>query len=384
MKHLGDITKIDGHNVPLVDVICGGSPCQDLSVAGKRAGLAGQRSGLFMDQIRIIKEMRDESRQRLCGRGADVDLRLLQPRFMVWENVPGAFSSNGGEDFRAVLEETARVVCEDAVIPRPSGRWSTSGCIMGDGWSIAWRVHDAQFWGVPQRRKRISLVADFGGESAPEILFERKGVSGNIAESAETGKEIAGAARENADPTICLQGNGIDRADTAGCNGRGWRRGGCYTLNTIDRPAVLAQSQDEQHAVVFSETASARLAQDGRGGVHSQMMSDPEGNFVLEQFAGVNGDIAGTLDANYYKGCGERQGTEREVVCVGNGQMCNITMKPIANSLDCMHEQQAIITYGLDRASFNQGKNAQYDFSVIEEQAQTLVSRGPGGVLTEQ
>ena len=226
MKHLGDITKIDGHNVPLVDVICGGSPCQDLSVAGKRAGLAGQRSGLFMDQIRIIKEMRDESRQRLCGRGADVDLRLLQPRFMVWENVPGAFSSNGGEDFRAVLEETARVVCEDAVIPRPSGRWSASGAIMGDGWSIAWRVHDAQFWGVPQRRKRISLVADFGGQSAPEILFERKGVSGDSAESAETGKEIAGAARENVDPTICLQGNGIDRADTAGCNGRGWRTGG--------------------------------------------------------------------------------------------------------------------------------------------------------------
>ena len=138
------------------------------------------------------------------------------------------------------------------------------------------------------------------------------------------------------------------------------------------------------------------------------MMSDPEGNFVLEQFAGVNGDIAGTLDANYYKGCGERQGTEREVVCVGNGQMCNITMKPIANSLDCMHEQQAIITYGvdcynqtqseevtqplisinadadhipcvygLDRASFNQGQNAQYDFSVIEEQAQTLISQSP-------
>ena len=237
MKHLGDITKLNGAEVPIVDVICGGSPCQDLSVAGKRAGLAGERSGLFMDQIRIIKEMREHDR---AIKGADVDNRLLRPRYMVWENVPGAFSSNKGEDFRAVLEETAKVVCEDAVIPRPSGgKWSPSGCIMGDGWSIAWRVHDAQFWGVPQRRKRIALVADFGGATAPEILFECKSMSGDFEEGAEKREETAGAAGEDSDQTICLQGNGIDRADTAGCNGRGWRRGGCYTLNTIDRPAVL-------------------------------------------------------------------------------------------------------------------------------------------------
>ena len=202
MKHLGDITKIDGHNVPLVDVVCGGSPCQDLSVAGKRAGLAGQRSGLFMDQIRVIKEMRDESRKRLCGGGADVDFRLLQPRFMVWENVPGAFSSNGGEDFRAVLEETARVADENTVIPKPSGKWTPSGAILGDGWSIAWRVHDAQFWGVPQRRKRIALVADFGGFSAPEILFERKSLFGDIEKSGETGQETAGTVEENPDTAI--------------------------------------------------------------------------------------------------------------------------------------------------------------------------------------
>ena len=224
MKHLGDITKLNGAEVPIVDVICGGSPCQDLSVAGKRAGLAGERSGLFMDQIRIIKEMREHDR---AIKGADVDNRLLRPRYMVWENVPGAFSSNKGEDFRAVLEETAKVVCEDAVIPRPSGgKWSPSGCIMGDGWSIAWRVHDAQFWGVPQRRKRIALVADFGGATAPEILFECKSMSGDFEEGAEKREETAGAAGDDSDQTICLQGNGIDRADTAGCNGRGWRRGG--------------------------------------------------------------------------------------------------------------------------------------------------------------
>ena len=206
MKHLGDITKIDGHNVPLVDVICGGSPCQDLSVAGKRSGLAGERSGLFMDQIRIIREMRDESARQLRLRGANDDIRLLKPRYMVWENVPGAFSSNKGEDFRCVLEETARIVCKDATIPGPEGgRWMPSGCILADGWSIAWRVHDAQFWGVPQRRKRIALVADFGGQTAPEILFERKGLSGDSEQGEETREEVARTAGESTDKAISFQ-----------------------------------------------------------------------------------------------------------------------------------------------------------------------------------
>jgi len=176
VKHYGDITLLKGQNLPPVDIITGGSPCQDLSIAGKRAGLAGERSGLFMEQIRIIKEMRDETSRRTD--------EFIRPRYMVWENVPGAFTSNGGEDFRAVLEETARIKDKDAVIPRPpKGKWTPSGCIMGDGWSIAWRVHDAQFWGVPQRRKRIALIADFGGATAPEILFERKGMSRDIEES---------------------------------------------------------------------------------------------------------------------------------------------------------------------------------------------------------
>ena len=143
-------------------------------LAGKRAGLAGERSGLFMEQIRIVKEMREHDKAN--GRADE----FIRPRWMVWENVPGALSSNGGEDFRAVLEETARIVDKDAVIPRPAkGKWSYSGCIMGDGWSIAWRIHDAQFWGVPQRRKRIALVADFAGAGAPEVLFVRKGMSGD-------------------------------------------------------------------------------------------------------------------------------------------------------------------------------------------------------------
>ena len=174
MKHYGDITKISGYHVPPVNVVIGGSPCQDLSVAGKRVGLAGERSGLFMEQIRLIKEMRLADEQRGNSEGG------VRPRFMVWENVPGAFSSNRGADFGAVLQETIRVIEPEAPdVLVPDGGWPMAGCLFGadGGWSIAWRVLDAQFWGVPQRRRRISLVADFGGERAPEVLFEREGMS---------------------------------------------------------------------------------------------------------------------------------------------------------------------------------------------------------------
>ncbi len=176
VKHLGDITKIKGDEIEPVDIIVGGSPCQDLSVAGKRAGLAGERSGLFMEQIRIVKEMRSETNK---------------PRYMVWENVPGAFSSNNGEDFRAVLEETARVADPTVSIPRSVNGWANAGSILADGFSISWRTFDAQYWGVPQRRRRIYLVADFGGQSAPEILFESESLHGDIAESRSEGQGTA-------------------------------------------------------------------------------------------------------------------------------------------------------------------------------------------------
>lgn len=166
MIHLGDITKI--HNAPFVDCITFGSPCQDLSIAGKRAGLAGERSGLFIEAVRIIKEMREQS-------GG------IYPTFAIWENVPGAFSSNGGKDFRAVLEELASAAEGRRVtVPEPpKGKWKKAGYMEGDRWSIAWRTFDAQFWGVSQRRKRIALVVDFGGQRAGEILFERTGVRGD-------------------------------------------------------------------------------------------------------------------------------------------------------------------------------------------------------------
>lgn len=243
MKHLGDITKIKGAAAPPANVIIGGSPCQDLSVAGKRAGLAGERSGLFMEQIRIIKEMRKASERS----GAND----IKPRYMVWENVPGAFSSNKGQDFKAVLEETIGVVEKENKpdIPVSDGGWHYSGCIVGGGFSVAWRVFDAQFWGVPQRRRRIALVADFGGFTAPEILFERKGVFRDSPQGGTSWKDFTAAAAkrfggadkagtERISTTYCLPGNGIDRAGTAGCNGKGRREDKSYTLNTVDRPAV--------------------------------------------------------------------------------------------------------------------------------------------------
>ena len=200
MLHLGDITKIDGHTAPVVDVIVGGSPCQDLSIAGKRAGLAGERSGLFMEQIRIVKEMRaTDARVR---NGTDEPIR---PRYMVWENVPGAFSSNGGKDFAAVIEETIRVIEPEAPpVSVPAHGWPTAGCLMGKYWSVAWRVLDAQFWGVPQRRRRIALVADFGGFTAPEILFVRKSMLGHSEQSEQKREETAvGSGKSSAEPVPC-------------------------------------------------------------------------------------------------------------------------------------------------------------------------------------
>lgn len=198
MKHYGDITKLNGADLPIVDVITGGSPCQDLSVAGSRAGLlGGERSVLFLEQIRIIKEMREHDRQ-LQLREPDGHLRL-RPRYMVFENVPGLLSSGTpkGEDFRIVLEETARIVQPDAVIPRPA-KWSHSGCIMGDGWSIAYTVHDAQYWGVPQRRKRLALVADFNGYTAPTIIFnpQLRGETDGGHDNEAVGYPGAGGRRE--------------------------------------------------------------------------------------------------------------------------------------------------------------------------------------------
>jgi len=181
MKHYGSITDVSGAELEPVDIITFGSPCQDLSIAGKRAGLEGERSGLFMEAVRTIREMRDAT----SG---------VYPRIAVWENVPGSMSSNNGADFRAVLEE---ILEAEVPVPR-SGKWASAGMVRGNGREIAWRILDAQYWGVPQRRRRIFLVCDFRGECAGEILFERQGVPWNPAESREAGQETTGGVGDGA------------------------------------------------------------------------------------------------------------------------------------------------------------------------------------------
>ena len=174
MLHVGDITKLDGAKLPPVDIICGGSPCQDLSVAGARAGLAGDRSGLFMEQIRVIREMRNADRER--GRTGNA----VRPRFGCWENVPGAFSSASGDDFQEVLEEFLHIEEPQLHVVRPpTGRWEYAGAVLGNQSCVAWTTWDAQYFGVPQRRRRIFLVADFSGYSPIQILFKPSGMPRN-------------------------------------------------------------------------------------------------------------------------------------------------------------------------------------------------------------
>jgi len=308
VKHYGDITKINGAEVTVVDIITGGSPCQDLSVAGKRAGLAGERSGLFMEQLRIVKEMR--ANDRANGRAS----WMVRPRYMVWENVDGARTSPGGnrkgEDFAAVLEEIIKV-CEQGAGVRvrvPDGGWTKSGCFYADDgtWSIAWRVHDAQFWGVPQRRKRIALVADFGGLTAPEILFVRKGLCRDIEEGEKAREEAAGTV-----------GGGIDGAS------------GCAVGFPLGFRAENTKCYAEKATTVCNGT---------RPGFTCGVIEVFENHGQASRYKPL-GEVSETVSAKYGTG-GNNQPL---VVSIGNGQMGNITMKPVANTLDTMHDQQAIL-----------------------------------------
>jgi DNA (cytosine-5)-methyltransferase 1 len=316
MKHYGDITKLSGYVLPIVDVITGGSPCQDLSVAGKRAGLAGERSGLFMEQMRIVKEMRE--RDVRDGRPA----QYVRPRYMVWENVPGAFSSGSpkGSDFQAVLEEIVRVVCKEVPpVPIPKEGWPKAGCISGVGdsgctFSIAWRVHDAQFWGVPQRRKRISLVADFGGLSAPEILFERKGLSGDLEPCGEAGQEAARAAGNGVEGASCY---GLDHVMLSGgttYQGRGYYNnvsgclktqphGVCDTISFQERGGkpgggkgilMVADAPNVAYQVYIPDVAHAL-----KGKANCQFAEDKETYVAAADCrnATENADVNGTLQA---------------------------------------------------------------------------------------
>lgn len=422
MVHLGDITKMSGYTIPPVDVITFGSPCQDLSIAGKRAGMAGERSGLFSEAVRIIREM------RYATFGA-------YPKYAVWENVPGAFSSNKGEDFHAVLQSLCRVIDPDAVIPRPTDarggiKWPRAGAILADHYSLAWRTMDAQHWGVPQRRLRISLVLDLTGGRAGEILFEPESLRGHFAPGITPGQAapvVIGGCTEDAnraftlkirsgcegggkgalvqieksatlstlqdqtlfvaeppkaysfdslasnsmkssnphsgcreveiaktldtsppdpaknqggiaivEPTFCIQGNTIDRADTAGANGTGVKEDVCYTLNTIDRPAVafaldcrnmtaneelsatLQAKDNGGQSLNYINPVAEPLIYDARGngdGITSPTMTGDHNSRVTDYTAiTLQGDtVAGALLARDYKGPGRADSLGRVI-----------------------------------------------------------------------
>lgn len=288
MLHLGDITKINGGSAPAVDVVIGGSPCQDLSIAGKRAGLAGARSGLYMEQIRVIKEMREHDKR--MGRTGE----LIRPRYMVWENVPGAFSSNGGKDFAAVLEEAIRVAEPEAPdIEVPEKGWNTWGGYhdeVGGRWSVAWRVLDAQHWGVPQRRRRIALIADFGGDTAWEISFEQQSVCWDTEESGAAGEGPAGDSESGAAYAVRIRG---------GCDG-----GGKGALVQTEKSRTLGTGNDQTLFCMATQQGGAEVRSDDRaptltasagmsGNKPAVMCLNDQGGNVMD----VSHEVSGTLRA---------------------------------------------------------------------------------------
>ncbi len=285
MKHYGDISKLNGAELPPVDIITFGSPCTDLSVAGKRAGIQAERSGLFFEAIRIIKEMR-------CKTNGEY------PKYIVWENVPGAFSSGGGEDFRCVLEEICKIADESASVPKPA-KWQNAGEILGGHYSVAYRLFDAQYWGVPQRRKRIYLVADFTGECAGKILFESEGVSGYSAEGFRAWQRAAGGAADcirKASGEICLNdqgGNRMDVTEDMTCTLR---------AEAHHPPCVLSAGFCTEHSakargIGYEEEKSPTL----RAGVVPAAISCYENHSQDTRYRGPL-DVAPTVSATYGSG----------------------------------------------------------------------------------
>ena len=378
MIHYGDITKISGYDVPIVDCVVGGSPCQDLSVAGKRAGLDGERSGLFMEQIRVTKEMRDYD-ERVNGRSG-VDVR---PRFFVWENVPGALSSNKGQDFKVVLEEVAKIIDKDAVIPMPpKDKWTTSGAIVGDGWSIAWRILDAQFWGVPQRRRRISLVADFGGQCAQEILFERRSLSGNSTESRTKGQGVT----EDAQGCIGIHDRD-GRKSVAFEPGIASREGGhiyedvsgTLRANAGDNQMSVAYGFDQgatrDVGVLFLEEQSKPLTNGSCPGHHNGVVICYDiGD--RRSVANESVDVSPTLLSKMGTG-----GNNVPVVVGLDGYNQCLTGDKALTLRAARGDNEHLPLVVLDRASYNQGENAQYNIGIDEKGvAFSHIAKGPGAV----
>lgn len=372
MRHLGDITAINGAEIEPVDVIIFGSPCQDLSEAGAQKGLVeGKRSVLFFDAIRIITEMREATNGKY-------------PRYAVWENVPGTFSSNQGRDFLEVLRAFVRAAGGNgADVPAPArgGKsdklvWRHAGCIMGDGYSIAWRVLDAKYWGVPQRRKRIYLVADFGGQRAGEILFKREGLRGNFAQSREAGKEAAADAAGSAGGdcrAFHLQQDPISRRvspcigaqhqatvgvvyDITGENSNSMKSrtpDSCFrernVTRTLDTFTGSPECNQGGNVVVYSvDCRNMRLDEEISGTLQAKENGGYSLNYqnpvVYDARGNGDGKIVPTLTGDH-----ESRITDYTALAVGNGQLNQIYMLDTAGTLTCSHDQRAVLLKRLRR-----------------------------------
>ena len=315
MKHYGDVSELDGAKLPPVDIITFGSPCQDMSVAGRREGLDGSRSNLFYEAVRIAKEMREATDGRY-------------PTWLCWENVPGAFSSNAGSDFKAVLDEIRKIKDPEAE------KWPSAGCILADDHSVAWRVFDAQYWGVPQRRKRIYLVADLGGQRAGKVLFESEGLSGYTPQGFRSWQGTAGTAEKGAQPTgvIAVENHPTDSRVTVSGDGK-------------------------------VQTLPSRM---GTGG----------NNVPLVMKMRCSREGGGNLSCN--------QGGMAVVALEGNGS------RPSHQGSGCSEDNVSFtlnatehhgVAYGIDRAAFNQRQNEQYASSIDIEAESPVLTKGADAVV---
>ena len=419
MKHYGDISTLKGSELEPVDIITFGSPCQDMSVAGKREGLDGNRSSLFYEAIRIVNEMREATNGKY-------------PRYIVWENVPGAFSSNKGEDFKAVLEEICKVKDEQVSVSKPS-KWENAGRIMGDGYSIAWRLFDAQFWGVPQRRQRIYLVADFDGGSAGKILFESEGLSGYSAQGFQSWQNAANGITEGIGETgsqdsLMFENHSQDTryrgplavaqtvSSTYGTGGNnqpfvvqtpktlkvrcGCEGGGKGALIQDNLSATLSTNNDQtlfqpRAFGVCAKNSNSMKSDNPNSGFYeadtSRCLDANGGNPTCNQ--GGIAVIEGNGNRPSHRGDGYKESdvmytlnaTEQHAVAFAEVHATlSANDGPKGPSSQMMKNPEENFvgepSYGIGRPAMNQGYNAKFSFQIEEEVEPTLVASGASGV----
>ena len=389
MKHYGDVHRLNGANLEPVDIITFGSPCQNLSVAGKRAGLRGEQSSLFFEAVRVITEMRRSTNGQY-------------PRWAVWENVPGALSSQHGQDFRCVLESLVRIKDPAADVPLPeSGRWLHAGEILGDGYSLAWRILDAaQGWGVAQRRKRIFAVLDLDGQCAGKVLFESEGVSGYTPPGGEARKGIARSAEGSAGASgERVSAGGFCTEHSADSRGIGYEDERAPTLRAGVVPGVAIDFNptDSRIRLKKDDLCQTLCSRMGTGGnqvplvfgissdqSHAMLSENPHAS-IYEADTSRMLDCSGGSPACNQGGMLVVTKARKTCYCMTTGHFTQLDEEKSPSLLARDYKEPPVVgkddpAYTLDRACFSAGENAQYSMNIGEEKAPTLVAEGPSAV----